>query len=286
MCGYTGGMCRAGIRITKKNIFMKKFLANSLLLLCLAGGLTSCVSSKKMLYLQGANSLDPSSQKVLDDYELHIKPDDQLYITINSKAPELLTPFANSQVLGSSTTSGALQELQGLLVDKNGDIEVPVLGKIHVVGLTRLELAGVIKNKLIEGEYIKDPTVEVRFKGVKILLLGEVNSPGVKELPSDRVTILDAIGLGGDLPPTAKRNNIQVIREENGERKSYTVDLTSSEDIFNSPVYYMQQNDVVYVEPNKSINVKGSSALTYLSAGGSIIGVLASVLSLIFILAK
>ncbi|MBC5606382.1 polysaccharide biosynthesis/export family protein [Bacteroides difficilis] len=265
---------------------MKKFLANSLLLLCLAGGLTSCVSSKKMLYLQGANSLDPSSQKVLDDYELHIKPDDQLYITINSKAPELLTPFANSQVLGSSTTSGALQELQGLLVDKNGDIEVPVLGKIHVVGLTRLELAGVIKNKLIEGEYIKDPTVEVRFKGVKILLLGEVNSPGVKELPSDRVTILDAIGLGGDLPPTAKRNNIQVIREENGERKSYTVDLTSSEDIFNSPVYYMQQNDVVYVEPNKSINVKGSSALTYLSAGGSIIGVLASVLSLIFILAK
>ena len=171
-------------------------------------------------------------------------------------------------------------------MDKNGDIEVPVLGKIHVAGLTRLELAGVIKNKLIEGEYIKDPTVEVRFKGAKILLLGEVNSPGVKELPSDRVTILDAIGLGGDLPPTAKRNNIQVIREENGERKSYTVDLTSSEDIFNSPVYYMQQNDVVYVEPNKSINVKGSSALTYLSAGGSIIGVLASVLSLIFILAK
>lgn len=265
---------------------MKKFLANSLLLLCLAGGLTSCVSSKKMLYLQGANSLDPSSQKVLDDYELHIKPDDQLYITINSKTPELLTPFANSQVLGSSTTSGASQELQGLLVDKNGDIEVPVLGKIHVVGLTRLELAGVIKNKLIEGEYIKDPMVEVRFKGAKILLLGEVNSPGVKELPSDRVTILDAIGLGGDLPPTAKRNNIQVIREENGERKSYTVDLTSSEDIFNSPVYYMQQNDVVYVEPNKSINVKGSSALTYLSAGGSVIAVLASVLSLIFVLAK
>ena len=153
---------------------MKKFLANSLLLLCLAGGLTSCVSSKKMLYLQGANSLDPSSQKVLDDYELHIKPDDQLYITINSKTPELLTPFANSQVLGSSTTSGASQELQGLLVDKNGDIEVPVLGKIHVAGLTRLELAGVIKNKLIEGEYIKDPMVEGRCKGAKILLLGEV----------------------------------------------------------------------------------------------------------------
>ena len=149
-----------------------------------------------------------------------------------------------------------------------------------------MELAGVIKNKLIEGEYIKDPTVEVRFKGAKILLLGEVNSPGVKELPSDRVTILDAIGLGGDLPPTAKLNNIQVILEENGERKSYTVDLTSSEDIFNSPVYYMQQNDVVYVEPNKSINVKGSSALTYLSAGGSVIAVLASVLSLIFVLAK
>ena len=242
------------------------------LLMCCMGGMTSCVSSKKMLYLQGADKLHENPQKIAGVYELRIKPDDQLLITINSKAPELLAPFANSQVLGSNST--------------NIGQETPVLGEMQAAGLTRQELADVIKNKLIEGEYIKDPTVLVRFKGAKIVVLGEVGSPGVKDLPSERVTILEAIGMAGDLPPTAHRENILVIREENGERKSYNVNLTSGEDILNSPVFYVQQNDVVYVEPNNAINVKGSSALTYLSAGGSIIGVLASVLSLVFILTK
>lgn len=256
-----------------------------MLLACVLGGMTSCVSSKKMLYLQGADKLHENPQKIENNYELRIKPDDQLLITINSKAPELLTPFANSQVLGSSSSTNT-QESTGLLVSQSGKIEIPVLGEMQAAGLTRQELADAIKNKLIEGEYIKDPTVLVRFKGAKIVVLGEVGSPGVKDLPGERVTILEAIGLAGDLPPTAHRENILVIREENGERKSYNVDLTSGEDILNSPVFYLQQNDVVYVEPNKAINVKGSSALTYLSAGSSIIGVLASVLSLIFILAK
>ena len=249
------------------------------------GGMTSCVSSKKMLYLQGADKLHENPQKIAGVYELRIKPDDQLLITINSKSPELLAPFANSQVLGSNSTNIG-QETTGLLVSQNGKIEIPVLGEMQAAGLTRQELADVIKNKLIEGEYIKDPTVLVRFKGAKIVVLGEVGSPGVKDLPSERVTILEAIGMAGDLPPTAHRENILVIREENGERKSYNVNLTSGEDILNSPVFYVQQNDVVYVEPNNAINVKGSSALTYLSAGGSIIGVLASVLSLVFILTK
>lgn len=266
---------------------MKIFLINSLLLFFIVGGMTSCVSSKKMLYLHGADKLHEVPQKITEDYELHIKPDDQLYVTINSKTPELLTPFANSQILGSSSSSGgSQQETSGLLVEKDGTIEIPVLGKMQVAGLTRLEVSEAIKKKLIEGEYIKEPTVIVRFKGAKILVLGEVSSPGVKELSSERMTILEAIGAAGDLPPTAHRENILVIREENGERKSYKVDLTSGESVLNSPAFYMQQNDVVYVEPNKSINVKGSSALTYLSAGGSIVGVLASVLSLIFILAK
>ena len=256
-----------------------------MLLACVLGGMTSCVSSKKMLYLQGADKLHENPQKIENNYELRIKPDDQLLITINSKAPELLTPFANSQVLGSSSSTNT-QESTGLLVSQSSKIEIPVLGEMQAAGLTRQELADAIKNKLIEGEYIKDPTVLVRFKGAKIVVLGEVGSPGVKDLPGERVTILEAIGLAGDLPPTAHRENILVIREENGERKSYSVDLTSGEDILNSPVFYLQQNDVVYVEPNKAINVKGSSALTYLSAGSSIIGVLASVLSLIFILAK
>ena len=256
-----------------------------MLLACVLSGMTSCVSSKKMLYLQGADKLHENPQKIESNYEWRIHPDDPLLMTINSKAPELLTPFANNQVLGSSSSTN-MQETTGLLVGQSGKIEIPVLGEMQAAGLTRQELADAIKNKLIEGEYIKDPTVLVRFKGAKIVVLGEVGSPGVKDLPGERVTILEAIGLAGDLPPTAHRENILVIREENGERKSYSVNLTSGEDILNSPVFYLQQNDVVYVEPNKAINVKGSSALTYLSAGSSIIGVLASILSLVFILTK
>ena len=188
-----------------------------MLLACVLGGMTSCVSSKKMLYLQGADKLHENPQKIESNYELRIKPDDQLLITINSKAPELLTPFANSQVLGSSSSTN-IQEATGLLVSQSGKIEIPVLGEMQAAGLTRQELADAIKNKLIEGEYIKDPTVSVRFKGAKIVVLGEVGIPGVKDLPGERVTILEAIGLAGDLPPTAHRENILVIREENGER--------------------------------------------------------------------
>ena len=137
-----------------------------MLLACVLGGMTSCVSSKKMLYLQGADKLHENPQKIENNYELRIKPDDQLLITINSKAPELLTPFANSQVLGSSSSTNT-QETTGLLVSQSGKIEIPVLGEMQAAGLTRQELADAIKNKLIEGEYIKDPTVLVRFKGAK-----------------------------------------------------------------------------------------------------------------------
>ena len=158
-----------------------------MLLACVLGGMTSCVSSKKMLYLQGADKLHENPQKIENNYELRIKPDDQLLITINSKAPELLTPFANSQVLGSSSSTNT-QESTGLLVSQSGKIEIPVLGEMQAAGLTRQELADAIKNKLIEGEYIKDPTVLVRFKGAKIVVLGEVGSPGVKVLPYSKLS--------------------------------------------------------------------------------------------------
>lgn len=261
-----------------------------LLSFCLWILVGSCVSSKKMIYFQGSEKLDSLSRQVKEDYELRIKPDDGLYITVYSKSKELLEPFGNSRTLGSgistygneSTLSGG----QGLLVDKQGYLELPLLGRMHVAGLNRLELADRIKQKLIDGEYIKNPTVIVRFNAAKILVLGEVHSPGMKTMPSDRVTILDAIGLAGDLPPSAHRDDILVIREVNGERHTYRVDLTSGDNIFRSPAYYLQQNDIVYVKPNKTINVKGSSGLTYLSAGSSVLGVLASVLSLIFIFTK
>ena len=258
-----------------------------LLLFILLTG-TSCISSKKMIYLQGVDSLANPAQVIQQDYELRIKPDDQLYIMVSSKEPELLAPFANTQILGSSTSGGGtnIQETTGVQVDKNGKIDVPVLGEIQAAGLTRLQLADEIKKRLEEGQYIKAPAVSVRIKGLKISVMGEVSNPGVHEMAGDRITLLEALSMAGDLTPTAKRTNILVLREEEGKRHTYTVDLTSGRDVLESPCYYLQQNDVVYVEPNKSINVKGSSALSYLGAGASIISVLASIVSLIVVLSK
>lgn len=248
--------------------------------------LFSCTSSKKMVYLQGTEYFMSQPQHITEDYEFRIKVDDRLDVIVNSKEPELLTPFSNAQKLGSTGENRNSDMSSGLLVDKDGVIDIPVLGKMQAAGLTRRELAEVITQELIDGEYIKNPTVIVRFKGAKVLVLGEVNSPGVKSVENERVTILEALGMAGDLPPTARRDNILVVREENGERRSYTVDLTSGEDVFTSPVYYLQQNDIVYVEPNKSINVRGSSGLSFLSAIGSVVGVFSSIVALIILIAR
>ena len=243
-------------------------------------GLVSCVPSKKMIYLQGADELSETPQTIAQNYELKIVPDDQLLITVSSKDEELLELFANSQVLGSSESS-SIQETVGLRVDKQGKIEVPILGEMQAAGLTRGELAKAIEAKLIEGEYLKDPTVTVQLKSFKVTVMGEVNSPGVQSISGDRVTILEALTMAGDLTPSGKRDNILVVREEDDQRVSYVVDLTSSEKVLTSPCYYLKQNDVVYVQPNKSIGVKGSATLSFVSASSSILSVIASVLSIV-----
>ncbi len=243
-------------------------------------GLVSCVPSKKMIYLQGAEEMSETPQTIAQNYELKIVPDDQLLITVSSKDEELLELFANSQVLGSSESS-SIQETVGLRVDKQGKIEVPILGEMQAAGLTRGELAKAIEAKLIEGEYLNDPTVTVQLKDFKVTVMGEVNSPGVQAISGDRVTILEALTMAGDLTPSGKRDNILVVREEGDQRVSYVVDLTSSEKVLTSPCYYLKQNDVVYVQPNKSIGVKGSATLSFVSASSSILSVIASVLSIV-----
>lgn len=243
-------------------------------------GLVSCIPSKKMIYMQGAEELENNPQAIAQNYELKIVPDDQLLVTVSSKDGELLELFANSQVLGS-TGSTSLQETVGLRVDKEGKINVPILGEMQAAGLTRGELAKAIEAKLIEDEYLKDPVVIVQIKDFKVTVMGEVNSPGVQTITGDRLTILEALTMAGDLTATGKRDNILVVREEGGQRVSYVVDLTSSEKVLTSPCYYLKQNDVIYVQPNKSIGVKGSATLSFISASGSILSVIASVLSIV-----
>ena len=150
----------------------------------------------------------------------------------------------------------------GYLIDKDGMIDFPIIGKIKIAGLDRNEAIELLKNQL--SVYIKKPIVNIRILNYKITVIGEVSKPGTFTIPNERITILEAIGIAGDLTITGKRNNVLIIRDIDGQKINFRVDLTKNE-LFKSPVYYLNQNDVVYVEPNRTkIN---SSAINPSNAG-------------------
>lgn len=241
---------------------------------------SACNSTKEVVYLQDVVPL--KQQDIERKYEVFIHEDDLLSIMVNSKDPELALPFNMPLVtyqIGSE--SSGQQRVLGYLVDTNGDIDFPILGKIHVAGLSRLELRDLIKEKLISGDYIKDPVVTVQFLNYKVSVMGEVARPGSFTITGDRITLLEALSMAGDLTIYGRRDRVAVIREKNGQRTILFHDLRSS-DIFTSPCYYLQQNDIVYVEPNKAkagqrdIN-QNNSVSVWLSA----VSVLAAVASLL-----
>ena len=228
---------------------MKKWGCIAFVLCVLAG----CASQKQISYLQDVP--DDYRQKITQDYDLKIHPDDLLSIMVNSKDPELAQmfnlPMVSYQIANSNTGyAGGQNRVLGYLVDKEGYIDFPQLGVIRVQGMTRTELTKYIKNQLIEKGLMKDPIVTIQFLNFKVSVLGEVNLPGTFEITSDRITLLDALSLAGDLTVYGQRENVKVIREENGERVVASLDLRNK-DLLSSPYYYLQQNDVVYVEPNK-----------------------------------
>lgn len=246
---------------------------------------SACNSTKEVVYLQDVIPL--KQQDIERKYEVFIHEDDLLAIMVNSKDPELALPFNMPMVtyqIGSE--GGGQQRILGYLVDTNGDIDFPILGKLHVAGLSRLELRDLIKEKLISGDYIKDPVVTVQFLNYKVSVMGEVARPGSFTITGDRITLLEALSMAGDLTIYGRRDRVAVIREENGKRTILFHDLRSS-DIFTSPCYYLQQNDIVYVEPNKAkagqrdIN-QNNSVSVWLSA----VSVLAAVASLLVTVLK
>ncbi|MDH6316368.1 protein involved in polysaccharide export with SLBB domain [Parabacteroides sp. PF5-5] len=257
---------------------MKKILglfALFCILLC-----TGCASEKEVVYLQ---DVIPLKQQVIEqNYDVIIHEDDLLAIMVNSKDPELALPFNMPVVtyqLGYQTS--AQQRILGYLVDKEGYIDFPILGKLKVSGMSRLAATNMIKDRLMKDDLIKDPIVTIQFLNFKISVMGEVNRPGTFTISGDRVTLLEALSMAGDLTIYGKRNRVAVIREFDGKRTILFHDLRSA-DIFLSPCYYLQQNDIVYVEPNKaragqsSIN-QNTSVSVWLSA----ISILASVAALI-----
>ena len=250
---------------------MRKYV--TYLLVCVAVFFTACTSTKKILYLQDVVPL--KQQEIEQKYEVIIHSDDLLAIMVNSRDPELALPFNMPMVtyqLGSNSTGQ--QRVLGYLVDTNGDIDFPILGKIHVEGLTRMQLTELVKNKLIEGDLIKDPIVTVQFLNFKVSVMGEVGRPGRFTISGDRITLLEALSMAGDLTIYGRRDRVGVIRENNGKRTILFHDLRSAE-IFNSPCYYLQQNDIVYVEPNKAKS--GQSGINQ----NNTIGVWVSVISLL-----
>jgi len=229
-----------------------------LLFILLLGVLSaSCGSQKRVLYLQ---DLDHKAvMDIADSYQIRIKPLDRLTIVVNSKDPELAAPFNTASSYNSLTgnpisainsTYGSNTALQVRTVDEQGMLDFPILGKIRCAGKTRSELAADIARAIREGGHIADPTVNIQFADMHVSVIGEVARPGTYNITSDRITLLDALSMAGDLTIYAVRDDITVIREENGKRTFASIDL-QSKDLFESPYFYLQQNDQIYVRPNR-----------------------------------
>lgn len=209
--------------------------------------LFSCASPKDVIYFQDI-SVDTSLQSIVS-HEVKYEAGDKLFITVS--APDLMSvqlfnlPIINMNPFDGRATGTYMQ--QSYLVQTDGTIDFPVLGKIQVAGKTRVQLRDELVLQLTE--YVKNPIVNISMANFMVTVMGEVTRPGTFSITNEKITLLEAIGLAGDLQITGKRNQILVIREAEGQKQIYRVDLRSRE-LLNSPVYYLKQNDVVYVEPN------------------------------------
>jgi polysaccharide export outer membrane protein len=181
-----------------------------------------------------------------------IRPNDLLSIQVfsNSLNQEQIYLYNVANGFGPGVMTNAINNpaAQGFLVNENGDIIYPSLGKLHAAGLTVLQLKNIIEHQL--DSIVKKPEVLIRFLNFKVDVLGEVRNPGPKIFNNQRVTIIDALSAAGDLTDQGKRDNILIFREENGQVKHYTVDMRGANNMFNSPVFQLQQNDMIYVSPN------------------------------------
>ncbi|WP_313114919.1 polysaccharide biosynthesis/export family protein [Aequorivita sediminis] len=220
--------------------FVTKILFSVFVLLLIA----SCTSKKEIVYFQNLPEQLAQLDSVQSDFK--IKPNDILNITVTAYDPIAVKPF--NLVLESS--GGLLAERQGYLVGADGSINFPVLGKIKAAGLTRVELSDKLTEQI--SEYILDPIVIINVLNFKVSILGGVNSPGTYSVQGERLTLTEAISLAGDLSVYGKRDNILVLRENNGKKDYAYLDLRDV-NIMESEFYYLQQNDVVYVEPNNVV---------------------------------
>jgi polysaccharide biosynthesis/export protein len=224
---------------------------------------TSCTSTSKTAYFY--NVKDTTFYSAGGDQQAPIQPNNILSVTISSLNAEASAPFNPPVYVSnrSTTVSGTQTETGGYLVAEDGTIQLPVLGSVKAAGLSKQQLKENITRLILQKKLLVDPIVEIRFLNFEVTVIGEVAHPTVITVPSEKISLLKAIGLAGDLTIYGKRDNVLLIREENGKKKTRHIDLNSS-NFLNSPYYYLQPNDVVYVEPNKAKVASASRSTQYL----------------------
>ena len=215
----------------------------------------SCAAPVNISYFQDADQYGLSLP--VQENHIRLRPEDKIAIIVNTSNDQLTNLFNLpyiSQRLGGvsqSVASNYSQAVSGYTVDGEGNIDFPVVGKIHVEGLTRPEVAEHVKDELVSRSLVKDPVVTVEFMNLTIAVMGEVTRPGRYAIEKDKLTLLDALSMAGDLTIYGNRENVKVLRIVDGNQTSFTVDLCSASNVMTSPVYYLQQDDIIYVEPNE-----------------------------------
>lgn len=242
-------------------------------------GATSCKGPKEIAYFQDFDNL--KVEEVIQKRAITVRPEDKLQIMVTAKDATLASMF-NLPAQSSRAQRGAngLPSADGMgsftyqasepflyyTVDEKGNIDMPMLGTLHVEGMTRSEVAAFIKGEIEGRRLLKDPVVNVEFMNTGISVIGEVTTPGRFIVNRDHVTVLDAIAMAGDLTIQGQRENVLVIRDVNGKRETFRLDLTDGRNLLQSPAYYLQQDDVVYVEPNsyrkRQTTVNGNNVLS------------------------
>lgn len=206
--------------------------------------ISSCASKKEVVYFQNAGSFETLVNK--NDFSPKFKVDDLVSIYISTLDNEASVPF---NLFRGASEGGIRPEQVDYLIDQDGDIDFPIIGKIKIAGLSPEELRVYLRAKL--SDYLKDPIINIRLRNFTVTILGEVARPGTYPVNGERITILEALGLASDLTIKGMRDNVLVIRDFDGTKVYTRIDLTKKE-AMSSPVYYLTQNDVVYVEPNQS----------------------------------
>ncbi|HEY5369854.1 MAG TPA: polysaccharide biosynthesis/export family protein [Hanamia sp.] len=212
--------------------------------------LASCSNTKNVTYF--SNVKDATFYSSTIEKQIPLEPNDIISISISSANAEASVPFniQNNNISRSTTVTGSSNEPGGYLINSDGTIDLPILGSVKAAGFTKDQLKNNITNLIVSKKLLINPIVDIRYLNYEVTVIGEVARPTVITVPSEKISMLKAIGLAGDLTIYGKRTNVLLIRENNGEKITRHIDLTS-DNFFNSPYYYLQPNDVIYVEPNK-----------------------------------